>query len=351
MSAGPAGDATKKKKRVARASLVAALSAASLSPAVVAAVDGFHRPSGASIATPGRGLTPSVPASAALRGVTPLAGQDSATRDQQAIDYFFTAGYDPGDAAQLAAYWGYDDPLSAKIAMGRFLLGWADYPDPAPIDPDGAVGRAAIEAFLEVYDADYATQLAEHWGYDDPITAKIVKGRVRLGEIEFPPPAGYTPADAIALQATTAYAEAGFTYDDAVELAGFWGYEDPVTAKIVKGKFLLGIIDDLPPVDHGEPPVADPTHALADSALSAFFEAGYDYDDAVALAEYWGHGDPLAAKLSKGLFLLGYIGFPPPADGPAVGTPAGPPATGTPAEPRIAGTPAAGVFVDPWVGP
>ncbi len=165
-----------------------------------------------------------------------------------------------------------------------------------------SVERRAIRAFFKAgYDYDHAVSLADYWGYDDPTQAKITKGKVLLGLIDFPPSAN------IEDQALNAYFEAGLDYDHAVELAELWGYDDPATAKIVKGKFLLGVIDDLPPFGGHE-------DNLEVRAVEAFFEAGYDYEDAVLLADFWGSDDPYWAKVAKGKFLLGVADLPPAAD-------------------------------------
>ncbi|WP_432494607.1 hypothetical protein [Kineococcus gypseus] len=108
--------------------------------------------------------------------------------------------------------------------------------------------------------------------------------------------------------ALDAYFAAGYDYDDAVELGRLWNVE-PDEAKTTAGAHLLAG-EDLP-----FEPVAEPGAELGAGPgapvppdprapqREAFFAAGYDYDDAVRLAELW-RVDSWEAKALAGERLL-----------------------------------------------
>jgi hypothetical protein len=96
--------------------------------------------------------------------------------------------------------------------------------------------------------------------------------------------------------ATQAYADAGYTYEDAVALSRDWGVPDVFQTKVKAGSFLV----------EGTPlaaaPNADPSAAdgLSDAQLAQLFlDSGYTAEDAVALAQNWGV-DPALAKVKAG---------------------------------------------------
>jgi len=96
-----------------------------------------------------------------------------------------------------------------------------------------------------------------------------------------------------------AFFSAGYDYDDAVALAALWGSATVEDAKTRAGEELLA--GATLPVAPGSAPPAPGTSPSGDdaTAVEAFFAAGYDYDDAVALARLWG-GDPYEAKVTAG---------------------------------------------------
>jgi hypothetical protein len=110
-------------------------------------------------------------------------------------------------------------------------------------------------------------------------------------------PVAATPAANPDDAAVTAFLAAGYTYDDAVALAKTWGSAAPYEAKAAAGRKL----------EAGETLPIAPGSAAAESdsnaAVNKFFDAGYTYDDAVALAKLWG-GDPYEAKATAGQKLL-----------------------------------------------
>ncbi|BEL08161.1 hypothetical protein Q0Z83_063520 [Actinoplanes sichuanensis] len=106
-----------------------------------------------------------------------------------------------------------------------------------------------------------------------------------------------------------AYFEAGFGYDNAVELAKLWNLaSDQIgQVKAVAGQKLLAG-ETLPvtakPNEDGpvtEEPPADP---LRDKQVEEFFLQGYDWDDAAILAELWNLTEPGDAKAEAGKRLL-----------------------------------------------
>jgi hypothetical protein len=102
-----------------------------------------------------------------------------------------------------------------------------------------------------------------------------------------------------------AYFDAGFGYDNAVELAKLWNLADDKIAQVkaVAGKKLLAgetlPVTAKPNTPTSEEPV-DPERA---KQVDEFFLQGYDWDDAVVLAELWkiDEGD---AKAEAGKRLL-----------------------------------------------
>jgi hypothetical protein len=96
--------------------------------------------------------------------------------------------------------------------------------------------------------------------------------------------------------AAQAYADAGYTYEDAVALSRSWGVPDVSQTKVKAGSFLV----------EGTPlaatPYANPSAAdgLSDTQLAQLFvDTGYTAEDAAVLAQNWGV-DPALAKVKAG---------------------------------------------------
>jgi len=190
----------------------------------------------------------------AAGGGAPAAGP-SHTTDEEYLA-FFNAGYDYGDAQQLARLWHATGDIGAvkADAGGRLLDG-----ETLPVAPSGT-----------------------------PATA-----------------------DDLALQA---YFTAGYDYQDAVNLGKMWHESDVSQVKIDAGKKLENgeSLPIRPSADKGQPtagkgssdvtpPAGDPEAAAGEAeAVSALFQAGYDYNDAVKLAKMWHQTDPYNAKVSAG---------------------------------------------------
>ncbi|PPK98787.1 hypothetical protein CLV92_101488 [Kineococcus xinjiangensis] len=100
-------------------------------------------------------------------------------------------------------------------------------------------------------------------------------------------------------EAARAFSDAGYTYDDAVHLSGLWQTAQPWDAKVEGGHKLLE--GRTLPITPGTAPSAQ---SPDEQALNAYVGAGYDWDDAAALALHWGLDDPSDAKVRAGRLLL-----------------------------------------------
>jgi hypothetical protein len=125
-------------------------------------------------------------------------------------------------------------------------------PPAAPLTVPTSPSRAELGPDLEAYDRagygyDDAVQLAAIWhtgvnlGY-----VKAEAGHLLLAGRTLPIPPHPDPSDAPAsatpdhgaAAARAAFFDAGYTFDDAVRLAGLWKLSDPADAKIEAGKKL-----------------------------------------------------------------------------------------------------------------
>jgi hypothetical protein len=104
-----------------------------------------------------------------------------------------------------------------------------------------------------------------------------------------------------------AYFAAGYGYDDAVRLAALWHTSQDIgQVKAEAGRRLLAG-ETLPVSPHPNPTTPqtpDPSASADELALTAFFNAGYVWDDAVQLATLWKLADPSEAKVVAGKKLL-----------------------------------------------
>jgi hypothetical protein len=101
-----------------------------------------------------------------------------------------------------------------------------------------------------------------------------------------------------------AYFAAGYGYDDAVKLAKIWKSTDEIGAvKAEAGRRLLAG-ETLPIKPHPNDPDSGGTDPKEAAQVDAFFAAGYDYNDAVKLADLWKKADPYQAKIAAGKKLL-----------------------------------------------
>lgn len=167
----------------------------------------------------------------------------SHTTDQE-FTAFFDAGYTYDDAVALARIWhepsgpGAIDNVKAE-AGGKLLAG-----ESLPVEPSGTPATAeekAMEAFWHAgYDYQDAQRLATMWHETDLSKVKAEAGRkLENGQpLPIQPSGGSTaaPADRNESAAAMAFWDAGYTYDDAVQLAKTWHTTDAYQAKVVAGK-------------------------------------------------------------------------------------------------------------------
>lgn len=189
---------------------------------------------------PRNSVTMVAPAAAPVTSPTP-----SEADLQKQWDAYFAAGYGYEDALRLAKAWNSTDEVGAiKAEAGRRLLAGETLPiQPVPNGPveKGPEAAARYEAFIG----------------------------------------------------------AGYDWDDAVTLARMWKMADVNDAKAEAGKRLLA--GQKLPIRPGPENIAAARDA---ERVNAFFEAGYDYDDAVRLAKIWKTATPYEAKLRGGKKLL-----------------------------------------------
>jgi hypothetical protein len=164
---------------------------------------------------------------------------------QKQWDAYFAAGYGYEDALRLSKAWNSTDDVGAiKAEAGRRLLAGETLPiQPIPDESveKGPEAAARFEAFLF----------------------------------------------------------AGYDWDDAVKLAKIWKIADVNDAKAEAGRRLLAG-QELPI----KPSPKNVASALEAKRVNAFFDAGYDYGDAVKLAKIWKTADPYQAKVRAGKKLL-----------------------------------------------
>ena len=125
----------------------------------------------------------------------------------------------------------------------------------------------------------------------------------RTGAVAAAAPAASPSADQEE-RARNAYFAAGYDYEDAERLAKLWNIKDISAVKAEAGRRLLAG-QTLPFPATPNPPVTEsPADPEDEARFGAYFDAGYDYDDAVALAKLWKLASPVQAKLEAGKRLL-----------------------------------------------
>lgn len=189
------------------------------------------------------------------------------------------------------------------------------------------------------YDYADAVQLAQLWNETDGITAvKAAAGLKLLDGEKLPIPPSGTPVSTTETKADVArdaFFAAGYDYDDAVTLGKMWNQSNTYQVKAEAGQKLL---DGQPlPIQPSGPPESSSTstgqvqgsaakgtrvflahkarlmklgltgttvESGVDPALTAYFAAGYDYPNAVALGNLWNETDIAKIKTQAGQKLL-----------------------------------------------
>lgn len=170
----------------------------------------------------------------------------------------------------------------------------------APASPSASADpEAEWNAYWKAgYGASEADELARLWKMtgQDIGAVKAEAGRRLLAGETLPVPV-QTP-EAIPASVTKFFA-AGYDYDDAVKLAKLWKLKTPYDAKVAAGEKLLA--GKKLPV---KPSPENVAQAAEEAQVSAFFNAGYDVDDAVKLAKLWKLKTAYDAKVAGGKKIL-----------------------------------------------
>ncbi|HVY10087.1 MAG TPA: hypothetical protein VHB18_08080 [Mycobacteriales bacterium] len=237
----------------------------------------------------------------ASSGAAPTAASSPAATQDEDWAAYFNAGYTYDDAVQLAKLWNESDGPDAignvKAEAGAKLLAGKTL----PIPPSGQPATAqdlAMQAFWNAgYDSEDATRLAQIWHETDISQVKVEAGqKLEKGEqLPIQPSGGnegVPPATNADVAAAQAFFDAGYTYDDALQLAGIWNV-GTYQAKVAGGHQLEKGAT-LPISPSGHPASAD------QRALEAYFAAGYGYDNAVALGRIWHETDVSQVKVEAG---------------------------------------------------
>lgn len=247
--------------------------------------------------------TISAAAGGGLPASTPPMSPDEVKR---ALAAYFGAGYGLENAKKLAKIWKMSSKPSdldaVKAEAGRRVLAHEPIPvKPESVDTVSPEDLAATTAFFEAgYSVKDAQKLAKLWKLDDAYAAKVAGGKkLEAGEKLPIKPSPEGVADAKDEAALNAFFEAGYSYNDAVKLAHLWKIKTATDAKVVAGQKLL----DGKKLPIKPSPSAPSTGDKDSAAVEAFFNAGYDYADAVELAKLW-HSDPYQAKVAGGQKLL-----------------------------------------------
>jgi hypothetical protein len=182
---------------------------------------------------------------------TPASPVDAA--ESADVNAFFNAGYTYDDALKLARLWKSADAYHAKVTGGQKLLAGETLPvkpgsTPSSIEAAPSLGfdsqdAADIDAFFNAgYTYDDAVQLGKLWNNSDLYDVKASAGKkVAAGET-LPIAPGSTATDkknAAEAANVEAFFNAGYTYDDAVQLGKLWNNSDTYQVKVAAGQKLI----------------------------------------------------------------------------------------------------------------
>jgi hypothetical protein len=200
------------------------------------------------LAGPSGGAGLAAPMGAAASPVPSVAASYSQADLEKDWAAYFAAGYGYDDAVQLAALWHTDQNIGlVKAEAGRRLLAGETlpiqpHPNPSPSPhPEASADAAAVQAFFYAgYVWDDAVQLAALWKLPDPSDAKVAAGKkLEAGQTLPIQPQPANVATAKEAQAVDKFFAAGYTYQDAVQLAALWKLPNAHAAKVAGGQKLL----------------------------------------------------------------------------------------------------------------
>ncbi|WP_328477729.1 hypothetical protein OHA21_25255 [Actinoplanes sp. NBC_00393] len=202
-------------------------------------------------------ILPSGPAATVPVAVLPAAAAPSATPTtpptdkelRERWDAYFGAGYNYTSALELARLWNMnpDETGLVKAEAGRRLLAGETLPirplPEAPVSEEPADPAASkqLDAFFNAgYTWDEAVELAKLWKLDDPSDAKYEAGKRLLDGKKLPvKPDPKNVAEAKKMEKANAFWDAGYDYEDAEKLAKLWKLDDTYDAKIMAGAKIL----------------------------------------------------------------------------------------------------------------
>ncbi|MFG1608417.1 hypothetical protein [Actinoplanes sp. NPDC049265] len=112
----------------------------------------------------------------------PNAGPGISKAEEKALDKYFAAGYELGEARKLQKIWKMEDKelLQVKSIAGQKLLDGKKLPikpgNTAP--PQTSAEQKQVDAFFKKgYDYDDAAQLAKLWKLESPYDGKVAGGK------------------------------------------------------------------------------------------------------------------------------------------------------------------------------
>jgi hypothetical protein len=208
-----------------------------------------------------------------------VAAQGNAEHTQaQELNAFFDAGYIYGDAVKLATLWNETNITRVKAEAGQKLLDG----ETLPVQPSGDPVPPAdkdVEAFFSAgYDYNDAVTLAGTWHTTNAYQAKVKAGKkIENGEALPIPPSGRTGAASASTASSTR------------------------TKKLVTKRML--IIRKKTAAKAASVSTAGASDGMS-PALTAYFNAGYDYTNAQQLASAWHETDITQVKTQAGQKLL-----------------------------------------------
>jgi len=252
----------RRRRRAAQATGASVLSAGIVAGSVAIPGLKWHQGSTSGVST-AAGSAGSLSSGSSFGSATPIPSKSPTYSQDQALTEYFADGYDYNNAAALASLWHETDTNAVKVKAGLLLL----QGNKLPVSPNNPPESAAQKTQNEDIDAFFA---------------------------------------------------AGYTYDDALSLGSLWNETDVLQIKTEAGqKLLAGETLPIQPspvssVSAGVPggaPASAPASApadnpAADGALTAYFAAGYTYDDAVSLGKLWNETDTYQIKIEAGQKLL-----------------------------------------------
>lgn len=199
----------------------------------------------------------------------------SHTRAQE-LAAFFSAGYGYANAQQLAKIWHETNITNVKAEAGEKLLNGESLPLPPSGQPEAPPDRDVSAFFNAGYDYNDAVTLAGMWHTTDAYQAKVKAGqKIESGESLPIPPSGTVGTPAVSRSSNN---EGG-----------------KLTRTLIMRK--KGMAAPKPGDGAGGSDAMSP-------ALTAYFDAGYDYSDAQRLAAAWHESDIGQVKAEAGQKLL-----------------------------------------------